>query len=134
MDGYHVVSRKSHKNMNLGAGDETLMVGRFIGRDEKQSNLPIVRFGHLASSQTELINQGKDRRYFMQESFLVETHSVSGFSSSPCFCIKIYRGSGNCTTGFDSQLKAKAKRFVRECGIEPSDFLLGIDWGHLAGC
>jgi hypothetical protein len=114
--------------MNLGAGDETLMVGRFIGRDEKQLNLPIVRFGHLASSRAELINQGKDRGCFLQESFLVETHSVPGFSESPVFA---WVPEDRVGAPIDPQLRAKYKRQVREHGAEPREFFLGIDWGHL---
>jgi hypothetical protein len=64
-------------------GDEVFMIGRFMARDESGLNAPIARFGHLASSGVEIIKQ--DRGGFPQESFLVEVHSISGFSGSPIF-------------------------------------------------
>jgi hypothetical protein len=122
------VDEKRLKLSELGAGDETFMIGRFIGRDERQHNLPVVRFGHMASAQIESIDQGAERDNFRQESFLVETHSISGFSGSPVFVgvpyTRMYhRGS------VDHQ--NELRKIVAREAIKPREWLLGINWGHL---
>jgi hypothetical protein len=73
----------------IGPGDETFTIGRFINADGLQRNLPTVRFGNLAQMPGEPIKQ--DRliaglmKPFEQESFLIESKSISGFSGSPVF-------------------------------------------------
>ena len=66
----------------IGPGDECLMVGRYINRELRQFDRPVVRFGNLAmlSEQVYL-----DNRSFDQESFLVDMRSHAGFSGSPVF-------------------------------------------------
>lgn len=65
----------------IGPGDETFTVGRFIGHDGKQKNFPIVRFGNIAMMPEEPIRT----REGQQLAFLVEPRSLSGFSGSPVF-------------------------------------------------
>ena len=107
------------------------MVGRFIARDETQSNVPVVRFGYISSAKSELIDQGEDRGCFRQESFLVECHSVSGSSGSPVFVWipeeRAFKSSFHSNEKFEQQTMSALRRER----FPPREFLLGIDWGHL---
>jgi hypothetical protein len=69
----------------LGAGDDTFMVGRFINHAGKQRNTPALRFGSIAMMPFEKIKLPTGH---MQEAFLVETRSISGYSGSPVFVYK----------------------------------------------
>src|ERR1700726_772275 len=66
----------------VGAGDDCVMVGRYITRDLRQFDRPVVRFGNLAMLP-ELVRQ--EERSFDQESFLVDMRSHAGFSGSPVY-------------------------------------------------
>lgn len=66
----------------ISPGDDCVMVGRYINRDLRQFDRPVVRFGNLAMLP-EFIYQ--DKRSFDQESFLVDMRSHAGFSGSPVF-------------------------------------------------
>lgn len=65
-------------------GADAFMVGRFVKRDGRQKNLPAVRFGNIAqqASEEETVELEGGLK---QESFLVEVHSLSGYSGSPVF-------------------------------------------------
>jgi Trypsin-like peptidase domain len=119
------VTQERLKECAIGPGDETFAVGRFIARNERQSNAPIVRFGHVSGLGTESIERSDGSK---QESFLVENHSISGFSGSPVFIwIPIER------TKYIQDPKARS--FVRQAARsyrhDPRVYFLGIDWGHL---
>jgi hypothetical protein len=119
------VTRERLKDSAIGPGDETFTVGRFIARDESQSNSPIVRFGHISGSGTEFIERTDGRK---QESFLVESHSISGFSGSPVFVwVPLERIMHFRDPGAQSQFR----RQVRSYQHPPHEYFLGIDWGHL---
>lgn len=120
------VTKEVQHNVALGPGDETFTVGRFIARDERQSNAPIVRFGHVAGLGTEPIEQGD--RNFKQESFLVESHSISGFSGSPVF---IWIPMERTVNIRDSEQRSRFRKMVRSYQHRPREYLLGVDWGHL---
>jgi Trypsin-like peptidase domain len=66
----------------IGPGDDVFMVGRFIGHDGKQSNLPTARFGNISRMDGEPI---EDKYGIRQDSFLVDIRSISGYSGSPVF-------------------------------------------------
>jgi hypothetical protein len=67
----------------FGAGDDTFMVGRFITHAGKQRNTPSLRFGSIAMLPFDKVKlEGH-----MQEAFLVETRSMSGYSGSPVLFI-----------------------------------------------
>src|SRR5207249_11994947 len=36
------------RELNFGVGDEAVMVGRFVGHDGRERNLPLARFGNFA--------------------------------------------------------------------------------------
>ncbi len=116
------------KDRAIGPGDETFTVGRFVARDERQSNAPIVRFGHIAGLGTEMIDQGKERDYFKQESFLVESHSISGFSGSPVFIWVPFERTVNFR---DEKKQSEFRRQARSYQYAPREYFLGVDWGHL---
>jgi hypothetical protein len=96
---------------NIGVGDETITIGRYVKHGGKQLNLPAARFGHISALPLEKIYQ--EDRDFPQESFLVETHSISGFSGSPVFI----------------QIEPDSRK-AQEPISETTTFLLGVDWGH----
>src|SRR6185312_9408503 len=73
----------------LGPGDDCFMVGRYINREQRQFDRPVLRFGNLAMLH-EPVRQ--DERNFDQDSFLVEMRSVKGYSGSPVFVY--YEGFG----------------------------------------
>ena len=99
------------QDFNIGIGDTVAMVGRLIGHDGKVRNSPIARFGTIAMMPGDKIRNsfGAD-----QETYLVECHSIPGFSGSPVFLFL-----NSATRSIGGHLLA---------GIGP--WLLGIDWYH----
>lgn len=99
----------------VGEGDDVYMVGRFIHREGKDKNIPTVRKGIISSMDTEPFwNQEIGHE---QESFLIETHSISGYSGSPVIVIiEPYHVRPNTGQFLSDMWYAK---------------LLGVDWGHL---
>jgi hypothetical protein len=112
---FALASRELLNENNIGPGDETFFVGRFVTHEGRQRNLPTVRFGNIAMMPWEPIRN--PRRGINQESFLVEARSLSGYSGSPVF---VYQ-AGYIDAGHLVQTWISAR-----C------FLLGIDWCHLA--
>jgi Trypsin-like peptidase domain len=94
----------------FGIGDDTFMLGRFIGFDGGEQNQPSARFGNLSVAVPTRI---KSRTGGEHESFIVEARSLAGFSGSPVF---IYR--------------ANSSFFGNPLALEQVT-LLGVDWGHL---
>lgn len=136
------------KKEDIGIGDETFMIGRFINHEGKQRNIPAIRFGNVAMMPVEKITSEEGLE---QESFLVEVRSLPGYSGSPVFLYSVsaamdfsrrdlaetaealreqqrktfaaQHGPGARTTGLDAGLLA---------GFTPKGpYLLGIDWCHL---
>jgi hypothetical protein len=68
---------------DVGIGDDTFIVGRFISHDGKQCNSPAIRFGNIAMMPLEPI--ACEESGVAQESFLVETRSSPGCSGSAVF-------------------------------------------------
>lgn len=70
----------------IGLGDEVFMVGRFVNHDGKQRNLPSIRFGHISmmADEAEPVRHNTNPSGF-QVSFLIEVHSIPGYSGSPVF-------------------------------------------------
>jgi len=100
---------------NIGPGDDTFMIGRFIQHDGKQKNLPSVRFGNISMMPHEKVKQQNGHE---QDCFLVESRSLSGFSGSPVFV--------HINTPFRPEDKGALK-----LGGARGPWLLGIDCGHL---
>jgi hypothetical protein len=74
--------------MDINAGDDVFMVGRFVDYDGIQTNQPAVRFGHISISNAN-VKQGTD---YKGRSIVVDMHSRTGFSGSPVF---VYRTAGS---------------------------------------
>jgi hypothetical protein len=122
---------------NIGPGDETFVVGRFINHEGRQQNLPTVRFGCIAQMPDEPVLQ--------QESFLVEARSIGGFSGSPVFVyIPIFSDRENVEDWYPPITKPASAKFGRLneslAALSSKDWgnfqshgpwLLGIDWGHI---
>lgn len=99
---------------NIGPGDEVFMVGRFVPHEGRQRNTPTARFGNISMMPWEPIHHPS--RGINQESFLVETRSLGGFSGSPVFVHIPAMSARPYEEGFSA-------------GAGP--WLLGVDWGHL---
>lgn len=115
-DSKYVLTEKIVDDYAIGPGDEIFMVGRFIGHDGKQRNLPSIRFGNLSMMPYEpLYNPDTGLN---QESFLVETRSLSGYSGSP---VIVYSSPPHPRPDHKGESPTELWRY-----------LLGIDWCHLA--
>lgn len=141
IDLFVTQSRISH--YGLGPGDDIFMVGRFITQEGRQRNRPLVRFGNVAMMPADDV---KTKEGLQQESFLIETRSLSGFSGSPVF-IHIppyserptprYHSPFSTTPTLERQSPLMAPSQVASSEppqmIEKSygPWLLGIDWGHM---
>jgi hypothetical protein len=66
---------------NIGPGDETYLIGRFVDHQGTVRNLPTARFGTIAMMPGEPVKT----QYGPQQAFLVETRSIGGYSGSPVF-------------------------------------------------
>lgn len=107
------LTEKIISDEDIGGGDEVFMVGRFISHEGKQRNIPTLRFGNIAMMPLEPI---MNTRKHMQESFLIETRSLPGYSGSPVFV----------------HILPFSKRPGKEgWSMEKGPWLLGIDWGHI---
>ena len=115
-----LITRQAIQAHNIGPGDETFMVGRFVNHEGKQKNTPALRFGNLAMMPEEPI---RDSNGILQESFLVECRSIPGYSGSPVF-VYIPPGAPR-----PSSLGWLSPAFGSSMVKGP--WLLGIDWCHL---
>jgi hypothetical protein len=104
------VNKQIIEDNDIGPGDDVYMLGRFVDHEGRQKNLPSLRFGNIAMMPWE---PALHPRKILQESFLVETHSIGGFSGSPVLLL----------------LNNMVKRKKNPGQIGP--WLLGVDWGHI---
>jgi hypothetical protein len=111
-----LLKRQEITQFNIGPGDDTFIVGRFINAQGKLTNIPSARFGNIAQMPREPIEQTRVFGTFLQESFLVEARSISGYSGSPVFLI----------------LHSLASRQQQGLRLHTDVFrLLGIQWGYI---
>jgi hypothetical protein len=137
------IDKETAIQYNIGPGDETFVIGRFINHEGKQRNLPTSRFGCIAQMPIEPVKQEGG---FEQESFLVEARSIGGYSGSPVFVyIPIFCDRENVddwyppTTRRDPEtgheyLNESLQAFAeKDWGSFKSHgpWLLGVDWGHI---
>jgi hypothetical protein len=108
-----LLSEKLMRDFNVGPGDETFLIGRFVYADGGVKNHPSVRFGSISMNPGQPIRQEGGHQ---QDGFLVECHSIGGYSGSPVFVSLL-------TTPREIK-PSRAK------GHLPM-YLLGVDWGHL---
>jgi len=106
--------------LNIGVGDDVLMIGRFVGHTGKQRNEPLARFGNIARMDEG--ERVKDGRGMLVEAFLVEMRSLPGYSGSPVFVVI---GAGSYRGVYGTEKGAQMMPFYSE-----TIGLLGIDTGH----
>jgi hypothetical protein len=121
---------------DIGIGDDTIMVGRFITHEGRQQNSPSVRYGNIAMMNKETI-----RNTYLQidqESFLVETRSLPGYSGSavllwsPCAMNDMSeRRFGRRKADFDLFKRPGDEQLLMANIAGKGPYLLGIDWCHL---
>jgi hypothetical protein len=119
------MSPEIQSQIGLGMGDEVFMIGRFMPRDESGPNTPLARFGHLANTNVEPIMTERG----MQESFLAEIHSISGFSGSPVF-VRVPEHRVNPISEEDKKNPNWPLKYFGRL-LDYKTYFLGIDWGHL---
>jgi hypothetical protein len=96
--------------LDIGVGDEVLMVGRFVNHQGQTNNRAAARFGSI-SMMPEDIWVKDDSRF--QRSYAVEMRSRTGFSGS---AVAVYR-----------------TRATVLADVKHSDFwgILGVNWGYI---
>lgn len=134
------VTKQLIEDEDIGIGDDTIMIGRFIGHDGRQRNTPAVRFGNIAMMPHEKI---KTSTGFEQESFLVELRSMPGYSGSAVYIYSpnaIYdmstkRSGRDMAELSDFNLfgpNAQQHIHLADLKMTPKGpYLLGIDFSHL---
>lgn len=112
------VTKEYVKEREVGLGDDVFMVGRFQYHEGRKQNFPTVCFGSISQMPNEpiLVQRSPDWTT-QQEAFLVEMHSIRGFSGSPTFLYV-----------------TPATRFMTHVYSDATKYdltLLGVDGGHL---
>jgi hypothetical protein len=108
------------KKYDVGIGDEVFMVGRLVNHDGRQRNLPSLRCGHISMMPFEPVYH-KTNPSQTQESFLVEIHSISGYSGSPVF-VRPFR---------TEKLRAYGSVHEKTARVVSGPWFLGVDWGYI---
>jgi len=109
------LTKEELDDWKVGPGDHVFFLGRFRYQEGRARNLPTVRQGNIARMPLDegVVNR---RRGIEQESFIIEAHSLSGYSGSPVFLyIPPFDWRGDFTGPLDPRWHQG---------------LLGIDWGH----
>jgi hypothetical protein len=134
------VTQQLIEDEDIGIGDDTIMVGRFIGHDGRQRNTPAVRFGNIAMMPHEKI---KTTTGFEQGGFLVELRSMPGYSGSAVYIyspntmqdMSARRGGQDMAPLSDYNLfgpNAQQHINLMDHKMTPKGpYLLGIDFSHL---
>lgn len=122
---------------DIGIGDDTAMVGRFINHEGKQKNAPSVRFGNIAMMNSEAIHN--DELGIDQESFLVETRSLPGYSGSAVLLYSPCAMNDMSERRFGKQktkpqigtVSTETSFAIKQMTARKGPYLLGIDWCHI---
>jgi len=136
------LTRQLVEDEDVGIGDDSFMIGRFINHEGRQQNAPAVRFGNIAMMPKEPI---KSLYGINQESFLLEIRSLPGYSGSavilysPCAMNDMSTrrfGKPKAIPEFSLRRKTREQQeeFAAQLGgaLWPKGpYLLGIDWCHL---
>jgi hypothetical protein len=108
-----LLTQQECSSLEVDAGDDVFMAGRFVDFDGVETNQPSVRFGHISMKEAAIKQSATD---YAGPSFVIDLHSRSGYSGSPVF---IYRTHGSI--------------FAKENNIVAGGHLmklLGIHWGQ----
>lgn len=84
-----LLTKEELTRLELDAGDDVFMVGRFIDYDGIQTNRPSLRFGHISMKEANIVQSATG---YSGPSFVVDMHSRTGYSGSPVF---VYRTGGS---------------------------------------
>lgn len=119
VNGSRLLTEFKKGTKGLGVGDDTFVVGRFVNHEGKQRNKPTVRFGTVAMMPDPSDGVYNSHMSQYQESYLVETHTICGYSGSPVFFY----------------IPAFSKRPKTDAARNPlawrGPWLLGVDWSHI---
>jgi hypothetical protein len=118
---------------DVGIGDEVFMVGRFMSHDGKQKNSPSLRWGHISTIPDKPVYHPSNKSGH-QESFLVEIHSISGYSGSPVFVRSFPTQKLRMGTATNTSVTEMAESSWRPAGQPTSrgPWLLGVEWGYIS--
>lgn len=110
------VTQGDIETLAIGPGDDVFIIGRFINHEGLQKNQPSARFGNISMMPGDKLRQENGH---LQLSYLVEGHSIGGYSGSPVFL-------------YIPPLSVRNP----DAKEQPMDFrwqmrLLGVDWGHI---
>lgn len=97
----------------FGPGNDTFFIGRYADHEGREQNHPVVRFGNVSMMPWEKIRN--PYLQFDQESYVVESRSLGGFSGSPVFVNPQYFLSDDGRMDFY---------------MSGASWLLGLVWGH----
>ena len=118
------LDKEGMRAYKIGYGDDVCMIGRMISQSGKEKNTPVARFGTLAlpADANELIKHDGRKN----EAFLIECHSVSGFSGSPVFLMsdRMYHSEG------EREVSLLAKK--AQCNSRPKIHLSRVSRNHWA--
>lgn len=104
------------ERMDMRLGDELALIGRHITFDGLQQNTPTARFGQIAQMPGDPIT---DERGRSAPCFLVQIHSLPGFSGSPVFLIQ-------------NIIEKNMEQDMLAVGGGVPIKLLGVNCGHVA--
>ncbi len=79
------------KELSIDAGEDVLMVGRFVDHDGGEINMPALRFGNISVMPTKM----RQPTGYVGDAYCIDLHSRSGYSGSPVF---VYRTIGQDLT------------------------------------
>ena len=119
------------RQVDVGIGDEVFMVGRLVNHTGKQQNSPSLRWGHISMMPFEPVYHASNRRN-EQESFLVEIHSLSGYSGAPVFVRPFSTEKLFATlppTENPRTAEEEFKQYFKQLPVGP--WLLGVEWGYI---
>jgi hypothetical protein len=116
----HILTKDICDKLQIGAGDDVYMLGRFVSHDGEQRNQPFVQSGIISLMPTDVVTAVDDDNTptELQELFLVEMRSLSGCSGSPVLF------QFPLTVSTSPRLTAENENLLRQ------RWLLGIDRGH----
>jgi hypothetical protein len=136
------LDREGIEVYQIGYGDDIFLVGRLISQSGIERNTPVARFGTIALPADP--NEPVVSSSGSHEAFLVECHSISGFSGSPVFLMtdRVFHGEEKCRSIGEYKRKryglppqpdtpGAMKITVTSMDTRIGPLLLGVDFGHL---
>ncbi len=116
----NMLTEDKRRTLNIGIGDDVLMVGLFAKHSGSRENLPLVRTGTLAMLPGEPIRNGDGFLW----AHLIEARSIGGLSGSPVFVSRTM-----FFPSFEKALEDEGAGFVHGRVAGPIHFL-GLMHGH----